>query len=67
MAKVKIEEIVDHLSSEFRRALEDTFAEHAPGVEIDSYQVFRDFKRAVYRKCNTWENVPDRFVDDWDG
>lgn len=63
MAQVKIEDIVDHLSSEFRRALEDTFAAHAPNVRIDSYQVFRDFRRAVYRKCNVWENVPDQFVN----
>lgn len=63
MAKVKIEEVVDHLSSEFRRSLEEVFQKHAPNVQIDAYQVFRDFKSAVYRKCNTWESVPDRYVD----
>lgn len=63
MARVKIEDVVDHLSSEFRRALEEVFQNHAPGTAIDSRAVFRDFRRAVYRKCNTWENVPDHFVD----
>lgn len=62
MAQVMIEEVVDHLRSEFRRALADTFATHAPGVSINDHQVFRDFKRAVYRKCSVWEQVPDQYV-----
>jgi hypothetical protein len=62
MAKVKIEEIVDHLDSEMRRALEDALREVAPGIEIDSYVFFRAFRRAVGRKCNTWESVPDGFI-----
>jgi hypothetical protein len=63
MARVKIEDIVDHLSSEMRRALEDAIREVGGGAKIDSYELYRAFKRAVYRKCNTWENVPDRFVE----
>jgi len=62
MAQIEIEEIIDHLSSEMRRALAAVFEEHAPGVTIDDRQVFRDFKRQVRRKCSTWEQVPDRFV-----
>lgn len=63
MAKVKIEEVVDHLSSEFRKALGDVFASHAPNVQIDPYQAYRDFRRAVGRKCSTWETVPDQYVE----
>lgn len=63
MAKVKIEEVVDHLSSEFRRALEEVFRKHAPNANINSHQVFRDFRSAVYRKCSTWENIPDQYVE----
>ena len=63
MAKVKIEEVVDHLSSEFRRALEDTLKEHFPNSDFDSREVYRTFKRAVYRKCSVWETVPDHFVE----
>lgn len=63
MARVKIEEIVDHLSSEMRRALEDAVSEVIGDAAYDSYELFRAFKRAVYRKCNTWENVPDRYVE----
>lgn len=62
MTKVQIEEVVDHLSSEFRRALEETMKEHFPNQNFDSFAVFRTFKRQVYRKCNVWETVPDRYV-----
>lgn len=62
MAQVQMDEIVDHLSSEMRRALADAVREVAPEVDIDSYQLFRAFKRAVRRKCSTWETVPDGAV-----
>lgn len=63
MARVKIEEIVDHLSTEMRRALEDAVKSVAPEADFDAYQLFREFRRAVGRKCNTWEKVPDHFVE----
>jgi len=63
MARVKPEEIVDHLSSEFRRALEAAVREVIPEAEFDSYALFRAFRRAVGRKCNTWERVQDRHVE----
>jgi len=63
MARVKIEDVVDHLSSEMRRALEDAIREEIPNAEFDSYALFRAFKRAVYRKCSVWENVPDQYVE----
>jgi hypothetical protein len=62
MARVRIEEIVDHLSSDIRRALEDAVQRTHPNCEIDSHELFRTFRRAVGRKCGAWENVPDRLV-----
>jgi hypothetical protein len=62
MAKVKVDEVVDHLSNEMRRALEDAVNEVIPGAQFDSNELFRAFKRAVYRKCNAWEAVPDQYV-----
>ncbi len=62
MASVKMEEIVDHLSSEVRRALEDAVQQVAPNVRIDAHELFRAFSRAIGRKCNTWEQVPDQYV-----
>ncbi len=63
MARVRIEDIVDHLSSEMRSALDDAVKRALPDAEFDAHQLFREFRRAVGRKCNTWEAVPDRFVD----
>jgi len=63
MARVKIEEIVDHLSSEMRRALEEAVNECARDADVDAYDLFRAFKRAVRRKCSTWERVPDQYVE----
>ncbi|WP_321517594.1 hypothetical protein [uncultured Bacteroides sp.] len=63
MAKVKIEDVVDHLDSEFMCALEETIKMHFPDKSFDRRELFRTFKRNIYRKCNTWEDVPDNFVE----
>lgn len=64
MARVKMEEIVDHLSSEMRRALAQTIRQEFPEVDFDERALFRKFRRNVGRRCSTWENVPDHYVDD---
>ena len=63
MAKIKIEEVIDHLSSEMRRALADAISRVLPDVDYDDRELFREFRRAVRRKCNTWEDVPDAYVE----
>lgn len=62
MAQVQIEEIVDHLRSEFRRALEAAVDEVSPNGQVDSYELYRAFRRAIRRKCNTWETVPGSYI-----
>ncbi|MEC4766345.1 hypothetical protein LPL18_003200 [Halomonas sp. CUBES01] len=62
MAQVDIEEVVDHLSREMRRALRDAVDEVNPDSDLDEYELFRAFKRAVRRKCSTWETIPDQYV-----
>lgn len=63
MARIKVEDVVDHLDSEFRRALTDTLQEMFPGLEFDEYELFQTFKKNVYQKCSIWESVPDRYVE----
>ena len=63
MARIQPDEIVDELSSEFRRALEDAVNEVIPNANFDSHELFRAFKRAVRRKCSNWERVSDRYVE----
>lgn len=63
MAKIKIEDVVAHLDSEFRKALEATLKEHFPNQTFDTRTVFRTFKKQVSRKCRTWENIPDKYIE----
>lgn len=63
MARVKIENIIDHLNYDLRHALRDAVNNILPNAEFDERELFREFKRAVYRKCNTWESVPDSYVE----
>ena len=62
MAQVKIDDIVYHLDSEFKKALDDTLNQYAPNVRYDRDDLFRYFQRRVYQHCSKWENVPDNLV-----
>ncbi len=62
MAKVKIEEVIDHLESEFRDALKATLREHFPDEDFNPRTVFKTFKKQVYQKCNDWERIPNKFI-----
>jgi hypothetical protein len=62
MARIEIEEMLEDLSSDLRKALGAAVHEVLPDSEANSHQLFRAFKRAVRRKCNTWETVPDQHV-----
>tara|TARA_R110002124_G_scaffold286421_2_gene467292 strand:+ start:6985 stop:7182 length:198 start_codon:yes stop_codon:yes gene_type:complete len=63
MVRVKIEEIVDHLRTEMSKALKQAVENTIPDVEFDERELFRNFRRSVGRKCSTWENVPDQYVE----
>ena len=63
MARVKIGEIVSHLSTEFRKALDEAVRKEIPDADFNPQQLFREFRRAVGRKCSTWESVPDHYVE----
>ena len=62
MARIKIEAIVGHLESDLRRALADAVSEVMPNTKADEYDLFRAFKRAVSRRCSSWERVPDHHI-----
>jgi len=63
MARIKIEAVIDRLDSNIRRALENAVKEVLPNANFDSYELFRAFKRAIGRKCNIWERIPDNYVE----
>jgi hypothetical protein len=56
--------VVDHLDTEMRSALEAAVKEAVPDAgNFDRYTLFRAFRRAVGRKCNTWGSIPNSYVD----
>ncbi len=63
VARIKIEDIIDHLNSEIRKALRDAVLEVMPNAQFDEYNLFRAFKRSIRRKCHTWESVPDNYIE----
>jgi len=62
VASVRIEDIVDHLDSEFSQALASAVRSEIPDTSFDEYSLFREFSRAVGQACMTWERVPDQYV-----
>jgi hypothetical protein len=63
MARIKIDSIIDHLGSEVRRALEDSFQECVPDAHVDSRRLFRLFKRNLQKRCMVWETIPEAYVE----
>lgn len=63
MARVKIEDIVDELSHEFKNALAATIEREIPRNKYNINQLFSTFEREICHRCSTWENVPDSAVD----
>ena len=63
MTKIKIEEVVDYLSSQMRKAIEDAVYSSVPDAAFDGHVLFREFKRAIASECDTWVDVPDTYVE----
>lgn len=63
MARIKIENIIDYLDSDFRRALDAAIQDVSPDSSIDSHELFRAFKRSVSRKFSTWTRIPDQYIE----
>ena len=63
MARIRIEEVIDELSSDMKKALEAAVLEVIPEADFDRNRLFHAFRRAVGRKCSTWETVKDQYVE----
>ena len=63
MERVKIEDIIDHLDYDMKRVLELAVKRIIPDVNVDKNLLFLEFRKAVGRKCKTWESVPDRCIE----
>jgi len=62
MARVRIEEAVDHLEDKFRKALQATMREHFPDQDFNARAVFKTFKKQIATKCDDWERVPNKYI-----
>lgn len=63
MTKIKIEEVVDYLGSEMRKAIEDAVYSSVPDAVFDGHILFQKFKSAVASECDTWVEIPDTYVE----
>lgn len=63
MARVKIQSIIEHLDYDMKRALEGAVSRVLPNAEINRYELYREFRRAVGRKYSNWVDVPDDDVE----
>ena len=63
MARIKSQEIFDHLNPQMRAALDEAVARALPGIEVDKRQLYLEFRRALALKLKPWENVPNAAVD----
>ena len=62
MAKLNITEVFDLLEDDIRKALEATMREHFPHQEFNSRAVFKTYKKQIDKRCNAWENVPNKYI-----
>lgn len=62
MAKIKIEEVVYALDTQFKKALENTVKKMVPDAEFDSTLLFVTFRKELYRICQSWESIPNACV-----
>lgn len=63
MAKIKVQEVLDHLDRDLRIALARAVQSEIPGAVFDERSLFRAFSREAYKKCSIWESVPDQYVE----
>lgn len=62
MAKINTVEVIDHLEDAIRKALQATLKEHFPDQEFNARAVYKTFKKQVDKKCNSWEDIPNKYI-----
>lgn len=62
MAQVNVTELVDQLEQELRPALKTAVRNTLPDTEFDDRVLYREFRKSVSRRFQTWHRVPDSCV-----
>ena len=60
MARVRMDDLIEHFTSHLRSVLTRVLQEEAP--DVDANRIFEAFKRAAMTSLG-WESVPDSYVD----
>ena len=63
MARIRPNDIFDHLNPQMRAALDEAVDKTLPDVEVDKRQLYLAFRRALTVKLKPWESVPPAAVD----
>lgn len=63
MARVKIDGVLDDLSSEVRSAIRSALTEVAPEALPKEQQIYRAFVRKLSSRAGTWARVRDNHVE----
>ncbi|MFB0517173.1 MAG: hypothetical protein ACETWG_11305 [Candidatus Neomarinimicrobiota bacterium] len=62
MARVNLTEMIDRLELELRPVLKQAVQATISAVEFDDKALYREFRKAVNRRFQTWERIPDSCV-----
>jgi hypothetical protein len=63
MARIRPNDIFDHLSPQMRAVLDEAVDKTLPGVVVDKRQLYLALRRALSAKLKPWESVPPAAVD----
>ena len=63
MTRIKVEGIIEELSTHIRGALEEAVLSTYPFQTVNKDDIYREFRRALARRCRTWEEVPDALIE----
>ena len=66
MARIRVEQVIDHLGGKIRGAMDETLKAMAPDADIDVQAFFRAFKANLKNRCRQWEDVPNNCVEGGD-
>lgn len=62
MARVNLTELIERLEVELRPVLKKAVEATIPDVEFDDKVLYREFRKAISRRFQSWERVPDSCV-----
>lgn len=63
MARIRVEQVFDHLGSKLRGAIDDTLKALIPETKVEAQEFYRELKKNLARRCRQWEDVPNNHVE----